>query len=357
MDINQQQTDFLASLNGELSPENAARLLELADAGDTGAPTPDQDGAPSATTGEASPKNPDSTPASQAAEGNDGKAATTAADTPAPDGEPNPDSTVILAKDGKHTIPFEKLQEAREAATTWRTKAEEAQAELERLRAQVKPADGAPTQLNTDQLNAAADQAVKEGIDPAVFGDFSDEAIAKGIATIIDQRMAKIMEHLDTRLAPLAERQANDAVAEHKNAILQAHPDAGSIVQSRELRAWIDSQPTFLRSAYDQVLDAGSTKDVIELIDGFKKATGVQSTPAGGAGNAPTPEAVKRAAAAAIANAQSSVPTSLTDLPGGRPGAAAGREEQWAQMDGVALLEAMSDTSPEQIERFLNRRV
>jgi hypothetical protein len=40
-----------------------------------------------------------------------------------------PEAPVVLAKDGKHTIPFEELQAAREQARYWQAKAEEALAQ------------------------------------------------------------------------------------------------------------------------------------------------------------------------------------------------------------------------------------
>jgi hypothetical protein len=355
MSINQQQSAFIESLDDIPTPEQAAKLLELGE-GDTGA-KPDS-GEPNAATGTDTTSTASETKAGDdatAGTGEEGKQAPgTKPDTATPT-ELNPDNAVILAKDGKHTIGYEKLVEAREGEKAWRAKAEDAQRELDALRAQAKQradAGEAPTQTDTNVDKAQA--AIDKGVDPAIFGDFSDEAIAKGIEALVNARVGEVMKVVDAKLAPLQQGKATDADAAHYAAIYAKHPDADSLAESQQLRSWIDAQPSFVRSNYDAVLKAGTTTQVIELFDSFKQATG-----GGAAADTTTTKAgVKAAAAAAIAKAQETqVPNSLTEIPGGRPGAGATRDEAWSQMDGPALVEAMADASPEQIDRYLNRRV
>jgi hypothetical protein len=349
MSINQQQTEFIQTLDGVPSPEQAAQLLELG-MGDTGAKAqPEQSGEPNAAAGTDDPSKANDKP--KAGDGGS-KAEGDGAKAP----EPDPENTVILAKDGKHTIGYEKLVEAREAAQTWKQKAEEAQQQLEALKAQAaarieageKPT---PTDANVEKAQAAIDK----GVDPAVFGDFSDEAIAKGIATLIEQKAGAILAAVDAKLEPLNKRQQTSVEDAHYQAIYAKHPDADSLSESQELKSWIDAQPSFVRGAYQGVLEKGTTEQVIELFDRFKQATVKAPDPKA----QPSADAVKAAAAAAIAKAQTSerVPASLSDFPGGRAGAGATRDEAWAQFDGPALIDAMAEASPEQIERFLNRRV
>lgn len=196
---------------------------------------------------------------------------------------------------------------------------------------------------------AAAQAAIDQGVDPGIFGDFSEEALAKGIATLVaNQVEARVSKALE----PLQAKQATDATKSHYEAIYQAHPDADSIAESKEMADWIASQPSFVRSSYEQVFTKGSTTDVIELFDRFKQATGATQQPAAAATD---PEAVKAAAKAAIANAPAATPASLTDFPGGRPAGLTKAEALAGMTDGREMLDNMANMTPEQIEDLLNR--
>lgn len=95
-----------------------AALDEQGGKGDTGT-KPEDDGAP--------------TTVSDADKGAEGKNETA---QPAASNEPDPANAVILAKDGKHTIPYSKLEEARQAEQAARAAAKAAQDEVAALRAQ-----------------------------------------------------------------------------------------------------------------------------------------------------------------------------------------------------------------------------
>ena len=336
--INEQQESFIQSLDGEVpTPAQAAQLLEMALQGETGT-NPETGGEPAASTVNG--------------DGPVGEAGKT--DTGSTD-ELDPANTVILAKDGKHTIGYNKLVEARESAQNYKAQLETAQAELARLQteAQERAAAGqVATQVDTQVATAQA--AIDAGADPAIFGDFSEEALAKGIQTLVEAKVdARVDAILKQKLAPIQQKQQEDATEQHYGAIYEKHPDADSIAESKELAAWIGSQPTFVQAGYKDVLDKGTTDQVIELFDRFKQATGMTQATA-----QPDPQknaaAVKAAAKAAVANAAGTVPTSLSDFPGGRPSGAT-RAEAMADMTGPELLEDMTNMTPQQIETFLNR--
>ena len=340
MTTNTQQHEFIQALQGDLTPEQAAQLLELGELGDTGA-MPDNGGAPDAST--------DAGDAGNA----DGDAGTnqpnTEAAAAAGDAEPDPANAVVLAKDGKHTIPYDKLVQAREGERHWRAQAEAAQRQLESLEAdRAARAEAGEDPTKADNQVAAAQAAIDQGVDPGIFGDFSEEALAKGIATLV---ASQVEARVSKALEPLQAKQAGDAIKSHYEAIYQAHPDADSIAESRELADWVASQPSFVRSSYEQVFTNGSTTDVIELFDRFKQATGATQQPAA----ATDPEAVKAAAKAAIANAPAATPASLTDFPGGRPAGLTKAEALAGMTDGREMLDSMDNMTPEQIEDLLNR--
>lgn len=313
------------SNDGDLTPDQLNRLLAGEDyEGDTEAQATETGGQPEASSGddEGEPKN---------------------------EAELSADNAVVMARDNKHTIPFEKLEEAREGQKHWRAQAEAAQQELEVLKAAAQErADSGQAPTKQDNQIAAAEAAIDAGVDPELFGDFSEEALAAGINKLVQQQ---VEARLQSALAPYEKREAQTAVEAHYSAIYEAHPDADSVAQSQELTEWINSQPTFVRGSMSAVMQEGSTDQVIELISAFKSATGTTQA----AGNH-TAEAVRSAAKQKIANAKSDVPASLSDFPAGRAGAGS-RSEAMQEMAGIELLDAMDSMTPQQIEDFLNRTV
>lgn len=313
------------SNDGDLTPDQLNRLLAGEDyEGDTEAQATETGGQPEASSGddEGEPKN---------------------------EAELSADNAVVMARDNKHTIPFEKLEEAREGQKHWRAQAEAAQQELEALKAAAQErADSGQAPTKQDNQIAAAEAAIDAGVDPELFGDFSEEALAAGINKLVQQQ---VEARLQSALAPYEKREAQTAVEAHYNAIYEAHPDADSVAQSQELTEWINSQPTFVRGSMAAVMQEGNTEQVIELLDAFKSATGTAQA----AGNY-TANAVRSAANKKVASAKGDVPASLSDFPAGRAGATSSSEAM-QDMAGVELLDAMDSMTPQQIEDFLNRTV
>lgn len=344
-DSNTQIDNFLDSTigaGGDLTPEQAAQLLSLGIQGDTGAPSPELSSGPAA-----APAPTD--------------------DSPKPAAQPEPELTaenaVILAKDGKHTISYDKLVQAREAAQTAQAAQQAMAAQLEaanqklvELQAQAQAraeAGQAPTQADTNA--AAAQAAIDAGVDPALFGDFSPEAMAKGVAQLVQAQVQARMAELDAKLQPIQQQTARSATEVHLSAIYSAHPDADSIVESQEFAAWKSTQPGVVRAALDAALTTGSTSDVIEVFSAFKAATGQAAVPTATtakAGQISPAEAAK----AAIARAAAPMPASISDIPGGRAGPT-NVLEAMENMSGPEMLSAMNAMTPEQIDAYLNAQI
>lgn len=354
------QDEFIQSLEGGLTPQQAAQLLEMGDEGDTGAAS-ETGGAPGA-----SAVDGESGAAQGGASKNEAEGASTAADgegtqtsTTVDESTLNSDNAVIVAKDGKHHIGYDKLLEARDGEKQAKAALAAAEEKLQALQAAAESrADSGQVATKTDNQVAAAQAAIDQGVNPEIFGDFSEEALAKGISTLVsmkvDERVAAALAKVDERLAPLQKEHQTAKANSHFDPIYTKHPDADSIVESKELADWISSQPSFAQSGIRAVLNKGSAQQVIELFDTFKQATGV--TQAEGK-TAQTDDEVKAAAKQAIAGAKPPVPASLSDIPGGRPGAGATRHEVMGQMSATDLADAMEGMSPEQIDEFLNRQM
>jgi len=234
----------------------------------------------------------------------DSEAGNSANNTPAPvegaqatqdDEKPAP----IASKSGEYTIPYEKLTSARTERDQYKAEAAQLREQLATLtasqasnfaaaqqQAQTRADAGqAPTQA--DQNLAAAQQAIAQGVDPSVFGDFSEEGIANGVDTVVDRKVAvaeyrlreEMRKELNAALAPLREREAQSAVSAHQQAIYGAHPDADEVYESSQFKAWMGNQPSYARAAIEYTLANGNAQQVVEVFSSFKGATG-KGTPA-----------------------------------------------------------------------------
>ena len=238
----------------------------------------------------------------------------------------------------------------REGEQHWKTQAEAAQQQLAELQAQAQArADAGTAPTKTDNMVATAEAAIEAGADVGIFGDFSEEALAKGIATLVEQQ---VQARVNAALEPLATKQAKDAATAHYDAIYSKHPDADSIAQSTEFAAWVNAQPSAVRNAYWSLFDSktgGTAQEIVEVFDAFKAA----STP-----NPNTPAAAnyKAAASAAVAAAKATPPASLSSIPGARVEGAS-ELDRAADMSGPDMLEATKNMSPAQIEAWLDRQI
>ena len=316
------------TIEGALSPEQAAAALAAGE-GDTSAEL-ENGGTPDATT-----------VTDEAATG-EGAGTTTEAGDPA--------NAVVMARDGKHTIPYETLVKHREGEQHWKAQAEAAQQQLAELQAQAQArADAGTAPTKTDNMVATAEAAIEAGADVGIFGDFSEEALAKGIATLVEQQ---VQARVSAALEPLATKQAKDAAAAHYDAIYSKHPDADSIAQSAEFAAWVNAQPSAVRNAYWGLFDphtGGTAQEIVEVFDAFK-GTGTPNP------NTPAAADPKAAASAAVAAARATPPASLSSIPGARVEGAS-ELDRAADMSGPDMLEATKNMSPAQIEAWLDRQI
>lgn len=271
-----------------------------------------------------------------------------------------PAGAPIASKSGGYTIPYEKLAEARDRAKTLEGENETLRAQLAELTAKQQAnlasaessaqarADAGAAQTQADQNLNTAKAAMEQGVDASLFGDFSEEGIAKGIATLMgslrEELRAELREEAARELKPLKEREAKEAVDGHYGAIYAKHPDANEIVQSVEFNAWVKSLPSFQRNAVAAVFDTehgGTAEQVIEVFDTFKAQTGKASAPAA-QDKGKAPEVQRR------------IPNSLSEMAGEQHQDIAQQVMASAGTDNAALLERMQDMTPEQIERVMN---
>lgn len=333
-------------INADADQQNlGASLLEAALFGETAEPAAETGSVPATTPedvkADAGTTSPDPVPSEPVV--------TPPATEPTPPVEENAENSVVLAKDGKHTIPYERLQETREQVQQYKQKVEQLTAQL--------AAQQTPGNTQVAQQNAAVAEAVIEASGNnadvmAMFGDFSEEAIAKGVNALVNQRVSEqVQVMIDQAIAPFKQQQHLSAEQQHFAYIGSAHPDYESIPESQEFQAWKDAQPSFIRSAYDDVLNKGSAEQVVELLSLYKSQNNVSQK-----AEAPAPtQAMVEKAKQAVQNAPSKVPHSVTDLPAGSP-AGLSADERLSNLSGPELLAEMENWTPDQVEAYMSRR-
>lgn len=298
--------------------------------------------------------------ADAAGQGDEGKTQDAAA-TQAQATDDEPAGAPIASKSGAYTIPYEKLEQARTHAKTLEGENEALRAQVAELTAKAQTnlanaedgaqarADAGQAQTQADQNLEAAKAAIGQGVDISMFGDFSEEAIAKGLGTMMAQMReelrAELRQESAQALKPLKEQQAKEASDGHLSAIYQKHPDADEIVQSAEFNAWFKALPSFSRGAVAAVLDpktGGTAAEVVEVFDTFKAQTGKAAPAPRAQGDGKAPEVQRR------------VPNSLSEAAGEQHQDVTQQVMASAGTDPNALMERMQDMTPEQIERVLN---
>ncbi len=298
--------------------------------------------------------------ADTAGQGDEGKTQEAAAMQAQTTGD-EPVGAPIASKSGAYTIPYEKLEQARTHAKTLEGENEALRAQVAELTAKAQAnlaaaednaqarADAGNAQTTADQNLEAAKVALGQGVDASLFGDFSEEAIAKGIATLMAQTReelrAELRQESAQALKPLKEQHAKDVEDGHYGAIYGKHPDANEIVQSAEFGAWMKSLPSFSREAVSSVLDpktGGTAAQVVEVFDTFKAQTGKAAPAPRAQGDGKAPEVQRR------------VPNSLSEAAGEQHQDVTQQVMASAGTDPNALMERMQDMTPEQIERVLN---
>ena len=239
---------------------------------------------------------------------------------------------VVVAKDGKTTIPFSELQEARQRAKEASELAARLQAELEAMKKPEPPKQDEPPQKTVKDLRREAREAL-------ISGDMEKSADldAQADELLIAQAEARAMKLVEP-VKKSAEEQAEKAFYD---AIRAVHPDFEQLIESGKIEAWIKSQPKIVQKAYMDVYESGTASEAIELLNMVK-------------GTVKEPEPDKEAAKAKIAKAKAKPPASLSDVPASST-ANVDEAEAMLEMDGLSLVNKFAGKSPDQINDMLAR--
>jgi len=145
--------------------------------------------------------------------------------------------------------------------------ADEAKAQADKLKAERAVAESL-----TDEEAKAVEEFRKDFPDVAKAFDAQIRALSAKYENKVAQLQEQLITQFDERLAPVVQTIQPLTGNLFVDTITKSHADAFDILP--QVEQWVEQQPAFLKTAYNQVLDKGTAKETIELLDHFKQATG-----------------------------------------------------------------------------------
>jgi myosin heavy subunit len=163
--------------------------------------------------------------------------------------------------------------------------AEELKAKEEALK---KPAEETPAHEDQESaVQEAAEQVadrIEEGVDSdeamrALAEDFGEDFV-KTLGKLIEKKAAEIAgKAVDERVGKVSQSVnelvqgiSNDKARSHFEAIQDAHPDFDEIANGSDLQAYVAALPDEQKAKAEGVIQGGSARQVIRLLNDFKKS-------------------------------------------------------------------------------------
>ena len=254
------------------------------------------------------------------------------------------EDSVILAKDGKNTIPFSELTDARNAL-------KEANGTIAVLQAKLQEVDGLK-----EKIQAAQEKDAETGNDDEItdlFDGLSEDypeaakmlaKLQKQLSVIEEERLARKQEQEELDARTEAQKKFDDAAVAIEKRYLEA-------TNSDEFWNWIDNQPLYVQSAKQ----SPDPKVAAALVSAFYDSQKSAETGDTGKKNEAVEKASKDKVVKAIKEAkEQSAIESLSDVPGGT-NPEHDEANAIANMDGLSLFKSIQGKSIAEVEKKLAR--
>jgi len=187
--------------------------------------------------------------------------------------EPEPAKVVATAPAPKVDPEVERL--AQEAKTKVDA---DAKAEGERLQAEATAREALTSEeqaaLKEVETNFPDNAVAIKAVERVAFAKAENAFNAK--LKVLEEKFEQRFSQMGQDFAPAIATAQVVARNAHEAEILKGHPDAFDLVAKVE--EWANTQPNFMKAAYNTVLDKGSAKDIVELFTLFKESTGATKT-------------------------------------------------------------------------------
>ncbi|MDQ1817243.1 hypothetical protein RBA41_28455 [Massilia sp. CCM 9210] len=140
----------------------------------------------------------------------------------------------------------------------------------------------------TDPAADAVGAADSDDPEKALADDFGPEfvdLIKRLIAKVCADKVGEGLGTLSSTVDEVIQHLQGERNANHFKAIAAAHEDFTDVVESPEFSAWKDGQEPAEQARLSQVIDAGSTQEIIDMLTDFKasKSSGVDDSEIDGA--------------------------------------------------------------------------
>lgn len=264
-------------------------------------------------------------------------------ESPAEGVDDPPEPPIVLARDGKHVIPFEELQTAREQARYWQAKAEEALAQQQQP--QPQPDTTPRPSIDLKELRRQLREADLLGEEDRVeeLQEQIDAEVMRRAEEVAYQRVA--LRELETQQAAIEK-----AVMTVANAAIGTYPFLDH--NGPEANQEAITQVQALSALY-----AGNGHPADQALSmAVEKVAQWYAQPASPAGrnNAVSAKDIELKASAAIAKARTATPNSMSAIPSA---SVPHHDEAEALLDmsPVELYAKFHNKSPEQIEALVSR--
>lgn len=169
----------------------------------------------------------------------------------------------------------------------WQAKFNELQSQLERLQQQQAPAPAPAAEPPAEEP-----RPIYSAEEIAELQDLQKEwpEVARLVKLLARQQQHDTLTYafseMERVLTPLQSSVGTLSTNDHMGAIYEAHPDYDQVYQP--VMDWIGQQPTFLQSAYQNVVKQGTAQDVVDMIARFKSETKWQAPQQAAGGSQPT---------------------------------------------------------------------
>jgi hypothetical protein len=174
-----------------------------------------------------------------------------------------------------------------------RKREEELAAKAAELEARNASPDAPADEAAETPSREEAVEAVQDAVDAVEDGDMTPEQAIKTISedfgpeftkmlqTLIKAEAGKVKAETDQGVDELVQAIKDDKAREHFEAIADAHPDFNEVGGSDEMVAYLEDLPDEDRAKAQKVVEGGSTRQVIKLLNGFKEWKAKGATPKG----------------------------------------------------------------------------
>lgn len=254
--------------------------------------------------------------------------------------EESEEEPVVLAKDGKNTIPFSVLEDTREELQATKGELDELKQIVEDLKSAQQEDEESGNTEATDTLLEELEEDY-----PGITGKLKSLVLAD-IKPVIDE----LKTEEDKRREMTAEEQAQVAFAQSVDELLQqsgTETTYSDIVANQKFWEWFDTQPSYIRAAEK----SGDPQQIADVI-GLYSQTATEGETSGEDKKAAAQQKVEEAREKAKGKNKVN---SISDIPGGSPYST--EAEAIANMSDEVFSDKLQDMEPDEINKFLDRHL